>query len=237
MATPVLRAHPWDRIQLLDVVALFDTLLHNQDPTSDLLHVRYFTAPALGRFATHKQASETQAAYLRALAHSHPQRFTTTLGKHSWDKAGTLLPEFVSGQPYDRARWVRVWKLEEKQTDVNLALAMYRDAASAQYQQLVVCSNDSDIEPVLTAIREDFPTIVLGVVTLRRQPVEGESDRRVSASLSSRADWTRHYILDSELAAAQLPERVRKPGKPIDKPGIDEGVARGLTASMLAPAL
>ncbi|MFL8001599.1 hypothetical protein [Xanthomonas vasicola] len=48
------------------MVALFDTLLHNQDPTSDLLHVRYFIAPALGRFATHKQASETQAAYLRA---------------------------------------------------------------------------------------------------------------------------------------------------------------------------
>ncbi|MFA4566246.1 hypothetical protein P2A54_20955 [Xanthomonas perforans] len=70
----------------------------------------------------------------------------------------------------------------------------------------------------LAAIREDFPTIVLGVVTPRRPPVDGESDRRVSVSLSSRADWTRQYILDSELAAAQLPERVRKPGKPIDKP-------------------
>ncbi|NEK71171.1 MAG: NYN domain-containing protein, partial [Xanthomonas perforans] len=63
---------------------------------------------------------------------------------------------------------------------------MYRDAASARYQQLVVCSNDSDIEPVLAAIREDFPTIVLGVVTPRRPPVGGESDRRVSVSLSSR---------------------------------------------------
>ncbi|MBV6779027.1 NYN domain-containing protein (plasmid) [Xanthomonas phaseoli pv. manihotis] len=115
------------------------------------------------------------------------------------------MPEFVSGQPYDRTRRVRVWKLEEKQTDVNLALAMYRDAASARYQQLVVCSNDSDIAPVLAAIREDFPTIVLGVVTPRRPPVEGESDRRVSVSLSSRADWTRQYILDDELAAAQLP--------------------------------
>ncbi|MCE4283291.1 NYN domain-containing protein, partial [Xanthomonas hortorum] len=200
----------------LDVVTLFDRLLHDQDPTTDLLHVRYFTAPALGRFATHKQASETQATYLHALAHTHPQRFATTLGKHSWDKAGTLLPEFVSGQPYDRTRRVRVWKLEEKQTDVNLALAMYRDAASARYQQLVVCSNDSDIEPVLAAIREDFPIIVLGVVTPRRPPIDGESDRRVSVSLSCRADWTRQYILDDELAAAQLPKRVRKPGKAID---------------------
>ncbi|MCC8913260.1 hypothetical protein LOF27_07685 [Xanthomonas euvesicatoria] len=116
-------------LKWLDVVALFDRLPHEQDPTTRLLHVRYFTAPALGRFATHKQASETQATYLRALAHTHQQRFTTTLGKHSWEKGGTLLPEFVSGQPYDRARRVRVWKLEEKQTDVNLALAMYRDAA------------------------------------------------------------------------------------------------------------
>ncbi|MBO9768255.1 MULTISPECIES: NYN domain-containing protein [Xanthomonas] len=102
---------------------------------------------------------------------------------------------------------------------MNLALAMYRDAASGRYEQLVVCSNDSDIAPALAAIREDFPTIVLGMVTPRRPPVDGEADRRVSVSLSSRADWTRHYILDDELAAAQLPERVRKPGKPIDKPG------------------
>ncbi|MGS0621230.1 NYN domain-containing protein [Xanthomonas oryzae] len=204
----------------LDVVALFDRLLHDQDPSTELLHVRYFTAPVLGRFATHKHASEiAQRRYLCALEHTHPQRFTTTLGKHSLDKGGTRLPEFVSGQPYDRTRRVLVWKLEEKQTDVNLALAMYRDAASARYQQLVVCSNDSDIEPVLAAIREDFPTIVLGVVTPRRPPVEGEADRRVSVSLSSRADWTRQYILDDELAAAQLPTRVRKPGKPIDKPG------------------
>ncbi|MDH4910159.1 NYN domain-containing protein (plasmid) [Xanthomonas axonopodis pv. ricini] len=204
----------------LDVVALFDRLLHDQDPTTELLHVRYFTAPALGRFATNKQASEiAQTTYLRALAHTHPQRFTTTLGKHSWDKGGTLLAEFVSGQPYDRTRRVRVWKLEEKQTDVNLALAMYRDAASGRYQQLVVCSNDSDIAPALAAIREDFPTIVLGMVTPRRPPVDGEADRRVSVSLSRCADWIRHYILDDELAAAQLPERVRKPGKPIDKPG------------------
>jgi hypothetical protein len=64
-----------------------------------------------------------------------------------------------------------------------------------------------------------FPTIALGVVTPRRPPIDGESDRRVSVSLSSRADWTRQYILDGELAAAQLPERVRKPGKAIDKPG------------------
>ncbi|MFA0924949.1 NYN domain-containing protein [Xanthomonas fragariae] len=203
----------------LDVVALFDRLLRDQDPTTNLLHVRYFTAPALGRFATNKDASEiAQSAYLRALEHTHPQRFTKTLGKHSLDKAGTLLPEFVRGQPYDRARRVRVWKLEEKQTDVNLALAMYRDAASARYQQLVVCSNDSDIEPVLAAIGEDFPTIVLGVVTPRRPTVDGETDRRVSVSLSSRADWTRQYILDDELAAAQLPTRVRKPGRSIDKP-------------------
>ncbi|MBV6744715.1 NYN domain-containing protein, partial [Xanthomonas vasicola] len=102
----------------LDVVALFDRLLHDQDPSTELLHVRYFTAPALGRFATNKQASEiAQTTYLRALAHTHPQRFTTTLGKHSWDKGGAFLAEFVSGQPYDRTRRVRVWKLEEKQTD------------------------------------------------------------------------------------------------------------------------
>ena len=37
----------------LDVVGLFDRLLHDQDPRTRVERVRYFTAHALARFASH----------------------------------------------------------------------------------------------------------------------------------------------------------------------------------------
>ncbi len=204
----------------LDVVALFERVLHAQDPTTQLKQVRYFTAPALGRFATHGEASVVaQQDYHRALQSLHPARLTMTFGNHSIDRSGTWLPEYVPGQPYDPQRRVRVWKSEEKQTDVNLALAMYRDAASGAYRQLVVCTNDSDLAPALQAIRDDFPAMRLGVVTPRRSPrVDRSSSRSVSAVLAGRADWAIRQLRVEDLAPSQLPERIATSKRPIRKP-------------------
>jgi len=204
----------------LDVVALFRGLLNEQDPNSALTRLRYFSAPALAKYATHGQASmEAQQSYHRALSTLYPEIFTLKLGTHSIDSAGTLLPRYVDRHQYDRTDRVRVWKLEEKMTDVNLALAMYRDAASGQFQQMVVCSNDSDVAPAMEAVRADFPHINLGVVTPRRPPDAGvKSKRVVSTSLAIQADWTRQYIRDEELAASLLPEMVPTRKKPIRRP-------------------
>lgn len=205
----------------LDLIKMFEQILHEQDPQTDLFRLNYFTAPALGKFATHGQASvEAQQSYHRALATIYPERFFITLGKHSFDRNGTLLPKFIKGSPYDRSERVRVWKLEEKQTDVNLALSMYRAACSSRFKQLVVCSNDSDVAPALEALRQDFPQLTLGVVMPRRPPASDDSKHRAaSASLEQHAHWTRHHILDSELERAQMPAVIASNGKkPILKP-------------------
>lgn len=204
----------------LDIVGLSDRLLREQDPTSEVEIVRYFSAHCLARFATHGQASvEAQLAYHRALQTRHAERMTITLGSHSHDRSGALLPRYVEGQPFDRNDRVRVWKIEEKQTDVNLALAMYRDACSGRFQQLVIFSNDSDAEPALKAVREDFPGLTLGVVTPRHPPESGRTPRNSLTSLSVHAHWTRHYLRDEELRDCQLPARVPTRKKPIHKPG------------------
>jgi uncharacterized LabA/DUF88 family protein len=204
----------------LDVVALFEALLKEQDPRASLEVVKLFTAPALARFATHGTASvEAQQSYHRALQAKHGARFELVHGAHSFDKDGTLLPTFVPGQPYDRQVRSRVWKLEEKKTDVNLAMAMYRDAAKGRYNQLVLCSNDSDAEPALQALREDFPHLQIGVVTPVPPPSPGKSSPRgVSTSLAQHAHWVRRYLLDGELANAQLRLQVPTPKKPVRKP-------------------
>jgi len=202
----------------LDLVALFSHVLKVQDPSATLSAVRLFTAHGLAKFASHGQASvEAQQAYHRALLAKYGDLLCITYGSHSFDKSGTLLPSFIEGHPYNRTVQSRVWKIEEKQTDVNLAMAMYRDAARGLFDQVIICSNDSDAEPVLAALREDFPNITIGVVTPIRPP-EVQRHRAVSTSLMKRAHWTRKHILDDELALAQLPEMVPTKKKPIFKP-------------------
>ncbi len=99
----------------------------------------------------------------------------------------------------DKQDRVEVWKLEEKQTDVNIALHLYRDAMIKSCEQSVLVSSDSDLETSLK-----FP--------------QGQKSRPANASLSNLADWTRQYILDDELAKFQMPERVPTKKKPAIKP-------------------
>ncbi|RRT97866.1 NYN domain-containing protein [Stenotrophomonas sp. 278] len=204
----------------IDLVALFDRLLQKQDPACRIEVVNYFSAFCLAKFATNGPASPlAQDRFLRAHTALHGTRFSRTMGTHTHDRTGTSMPRYVAGKPYDRRDRVKVWKLEEKQTDVNIALAMYRDACSGAYTQQIICSNDSDVVPVLRAIKQDFPHIRLGVVTPRRPPEPDiTTHRNVMSSLSAVADWTRGHIDDEELAASQLPIRVQTGKRPIDKP-------------------
>lgn len=207
--------HKW-----LDVVSLFDALLKVQDPITTLTTVKFFTAPALPAFSSQGMASViAQQSYHRALETLHCGRFALVLGSHSYDKSGTLLPTFIPGKAYDRSVRSRVWNLEEKKTDVNMAMAIYRDVAKDRCDQVVMCSNDSDAEPVLAAIRDDFPEVKIGVVTPVRPPnSELAPGRRVSTSLSRHAHWTRSYLRDDELSQAQLPLQIATRKKPIRKP-------------------
>jgi uncharacterized LabA/DUF88 family protein len=112
-----------------------------------------------------------------------------------------------------------VWKIVEKKTDVNLAMSMYRDAVKNLLDQVVLCSNDSDAEPALAAIRADFPKLCIGVVTPRRPPEQCLHERAVSTSLSKWADWTRGHITEVELEQNQLPPTVQATsGKVFRKP-------------------
>lgn len=204
----------------LDLVKLSQGILEQRDQNETLQKVRFFTAPALATFATHGAASvEAQSAYHRALKALYGPKFEVINGAHSIDHNGTLLPTFVANQPYDRTRRVRVWKIEEKKTDVNLAISMYRDACKSLVDRIVLISNDSDAEPALLALREDFPHIKIGVV-MPIMPLRpgAKVHRRPSGSLAQHADWTINDLSDAQLLSAQLPSLVPTKKKPIKKP-------------------
>ena len=117
-------------------------------------------------------------------------------------------------EPPDKSQRTDTWKLEEKQTDVNIALDLYRDASQGLCEQIVLCTNDTDIAPALQYVRKDFPNIRVGVVI----PIRTGSSRSPAKSLIDNAHWVRRLIHDQELSGSQFPDRVPTNKKPVDKP-------------------
>ena len=123
----------------LDVVALFrDAILAVQDPSANVVAVKFFTAPIKASYARHGADSESaQKRYHRALLLRHPDLIEVIQGFHILGTS--FLPRHVPGQPPNKVELHPVWMIEEKQTDVNLARHIYRDAMRWQCEQLVVC--------------------------------------------------------------------------------------------------
>ncbi len=203
----------------LDVVALFSQITRSIEPRSQINLVKFFTAPALPKFSRHGEESmRAQNDYHRALEAKYPDQFEKILGSHVYEKDGTKMPLYVEGNYFDKKNTVRVWRLVEKKTDVNLALAMYRDANKCVVDQVVLISNDTDTEPVIRALKEDFPTLRIGIITPRAPRISEKKVRPASTSLINLAHWSRSYINDEELLFAQLPDQVPTKKKPAKKP-------------------
>jgi hypothetical protein len=200
----------YTRFKWLDLPGLLTAILRIQNPTSELVSVKLFTANIKSRFARRGQQSTiAQNTYYRALTARGVRiiygRFTLSQER---------VPRYQEGCPLDRDDRVAVWLLGEKQTDVQLALHAYRDAAAPNCEQVVLCTNDSDLAPALEFIRSDCPEIRIGVILPRPPGLQA----RKSKTLQDLAHWNRDHILDEEMAAHQLPARVQTGKKPADKP-------------------
>ena len=197
----------------LDIYHLFaNRIIHAQDPKAIVDTVYFFTADIKSRISTQGEAAQkAQQAYHRALEKKYPYNIKIIKGYYALEKGNLLRYK----QPPDKSDRVEVWRLEEKQTDVNITLTAYRDAIQNKVQQVVFVSNDTDIEPALKALREDMgDTVVIGIII----PIRANSRRPQNQRLSQYADWTRSYITDEELADSHLPNKVPTAKKPIRKP-------------------
>jgi uncharacterized LabA/DUF88 family protein len=199
----------------LDLVALFrEHILKSQIPNIHLDVVKYFTAPAMGKFATHgKDSVSAQNEYHRALKAKYLNEIEIILGYHTTEEAKLM----AYSEPPDKNQRLSVWRIEEKQTDVNIALSIYRDIAQGKADIVVICSNDSDLVPVIKAIKEDFPNCEVGIVAPLPEP-NSNSHRRRNTELANLATWARSHIQDNELLNAQLPGVVPTQKKASRKP-------------------
>ena len=67
------------KLKWLDLLSLFEG--HVLDQNADLVEVRYYTAPVLGRMSDDGESPQRQRRYLQALRKMHPSRLTIVEGR------------------------------------------------------------------------------------------------------------------------------------------------------------
>lgn len=126
----------------------------SKSPQLEIVAVKFFTAPVITRVATRGEKSlPSQDSYNRALLKRHPEILENINGYYLLEKGSP--PRYK--KPIDKQDRVEAWKLEEKQTDVNIALRLYRDAILKNSEHAVLVSSDSDLVPALAFLKQDFP--------------------------------------------------------------------------------
>jgi uncharacterized LabA/DUF88 family protein len=195
------------KFKWLDVVKLFDK--HVLDKNAELIEVRYYTAPVLGRMSDDPRSTQRQRQYLQALKIINPNRLKIIEGQIVASKPYQRLVEPIPQAP--ELVVVQVFNFTEKKTDVNLASDLIAGAWKALYEQAIICSNDSDLEAALASVKKDHPHIRIGIVA----PIALNAHRHISGDLKRHADWKKTLTL-TQVSKSQLPLKI--PGSKIQKP-------------------
>lgn len=195
------------RYKWLDLYALFAD--HVLDETAKVIEVRYYTAPVLGRMSDSQASPQRQRVYLQALRKYRPQGLSIVEGRIVASTPFQRLYRPIPELPH--LTKVQVYDFNEKKTDVNLATDMLTAAWTQACEQIVLCSNDTDLEGALTAIRRCHPNMRLGLVA----PIPGDDHRRIAGDLAQHVNWKKTLSL-VHIANAQLPDRI--PHSQLKKP-------------------
>jgi len=122
--------HKW-----LDLKALFGRILaqtvlevegHPAHFVLEPLSIKYFTASILKNFAKGHDSVACQERYHKALRGHLDESLEIISGYYSANQARAF--RYEEGRPARECELVDIWKLEEKQSDVALALHAYADA-------------------------------------------------------------------------------------------------------------
>jgi len=169
------------RFLWLDVDALCRQILR---PGDTLQAVKYFTT----RVRDKHSSRHRQDAYLQALATHCP---TVSV---------------IEGRFQKQVRRCRACQLqwstfEEKETDVNIAIALVEDAVLDRFDKAFLVSGDTDLVPAIRAVKRLCP---------EKRVVAVFPPARVSDPLRAAADAV-YYLGEDKLRRAQLPAEVVTP--------------------------
>ena len=159
----------------------------------EIIGIKYFTANVRA-VPNDTGIQGRQRIYLRALDAYIPE-LEIILGHFSRQQVSR---QPVGGAPDDR---VRVWQLEEKGSDVNLAVHLLNDAWSGHYEAAAVVSNDSDLVEAIRLVQDNL-NLPIGLI-----PPTVAPGRRVSHELSQVVSFIRP-LRESILGDCQLPSPI-----------------------------
>jgi len=160
-------------LKWLDLVALFRD--HVLDANAQLVEVRYYTAPILARMSDDPKSVQRQRIYLQALRRMYPNQLKIVEGRIAVTTPFQRLVQLIPSAP-DVLR-VQVYDFNEKKTDVSLASDLLAGAWTGAFDQAVICSNDTDLDPALATLRKYHPHLRLGIVA----PLKGSDSRYIAA--------------------------------------------------------
>lgn len=190
-------------------------------PHDHLVRVRYFTA-RVASVAHDPGLQQRQQAYIRALEtlpglSVHYGQFKVQKKRMPLVDNPSAVQRGLIGRlglnlkvHPDGNTTVKVWRTEEKGSDVNLATMLLADGFRGDYDKAIVFSNDTDLcEPVRLVVQElGLPVIV----------VNPRGHLQPAAELKKIATATRSVRLAS-LTTSQLPTTLTDAHGTITKPG------------------
>ena len=182
----------------LDLLALCEQAL---EPRNRILKIKYFTSRVV-KTERDPQQPERQNTYLRALQHLYPEKIKVRLG-HFLSSPG----RFPLADPAEKGRIVDVMRLEEKGSDVNLAVHLLNDAWRDRYDCAVLITNDSDMAEGMRLVKLEHPQKLLGLISPARENHSRELRAHADFFIRLKRRW---------LKKSQLPDPI--PGTDLRKP-------------------
>lgn len=173
----------WRRYLWLDYRSLFESML-KEDQT--LAAVNYFTAMSKDPGSRKRQQTYLSALALRGGLTVHLGRLAQR--PHTCQKCGKR-----------SHRW------QEKESDVRIALEMYRDAVNDRVDTVWLMSRDADLVPAVEAVLRDTD---VKVVIFR--PPNGSGDRAGGDALVSAAGGNQFHVERRLWARNQLPDVMQR---------------------------
>lgn len=186
----------------LDLKKLFEKLLNE---SHQICKIKYFTATISSR-GNNDESMLRQKYYLQAIKAYIPE-LEIYYGHYLTHEVKARL---VNPEPRS-SPMVRVYKTEEKGSDVNLALHLLNDAWLNQYDCAVLVSNDSDLAYALHLVKNQHNKKI-GLLF-----PNSDQKRKPSRQLVNYADFVKRIRLNV-LESSQLPDiipnvGIRKPDK------------------------
>lgn len=187
------------KFRWLDPLAMCRRIL----PSYDFQSARYFTAPIIPD-ARHPGSAQNQQTYLRAL--ETIPGVEIHLGRFLKKRSKGYLVDSASNKA--TGQLCQVETMEEKGSDVNLAVYLLLDAFDARCDAAIIVSNDSDLLEPVRLVKSRFGLRVGAI----------NPHGKNACQFATLVDH-HHSIWRSALRQSQLPAVLHDERGPIHKPG------------------